>query len=134
MTDDRFVVYRKNGKCIVDTNAEEDEGIFFIIHGRRVSLEDLMTSIKVFMGFYDYMPRPKPEPKEDFESWKIEARAFNTCLQAILCEHKDKIEALEKFQKHIERQMQACLKDLNGGMQPGETVSLDSRVNQTQNL
>ena len=78
----------------------------------------------------DYVPKSaeKPIPKEDFESWKTEAREFNTVLQAILCEQKDHIEALEKFQKHIERQMQACLKDLNGGMQPGDTTSLDTRV------
>jgi hypothetical protein len=39
-----------------------------------------------------------------------------------------RLEALEKFQKHIEQQMQACLKDLNGGMQPGDKKSIHSRV------
>jgi hypothetical protein len=35
-------VYRENGKCIVDTNTEEDDGIYFEINHEKISLDYLI--------------------------------------------------------------------------------------------
>jgi len=75
------------------------------------SLDNLKRAITVYLRCFDEPPK---KPKED----PVQQR----------------LEALEKFQKYIERQMQACLKDLNGGMQPGDTISMDSRANQIERV
>jgi hypothetical protein len=36
------MVYRKNGKCVVDTNCDEDDGIYFEINHEKISLAYLL--------------------------------------------------------------------------------------------
>jgi len=43
MTARRFIVSRSNGKRVVDTNTQEDEGISLDINGERISLENFLN-------------------------------------------------------------------------------------------
>jgi len=97
--EDRVVIYRKNGKCVVDTNTEEDENIFFEINNKSVSLKDVITSVKVFMGYYEYIPRP-------LTTGEMVGRIKQIKQERILVEDmiEERFQALEKKVKALEDQ------------------------------